>query len=115
MSGAQLLARVQPAALTPEPFPVQEVGARQRQAQARAGESLDRLAVQALGGLALVQERAAAGLDPSAQSVPPARVDSARRVSAAAASSRCPLRAAASTSSTSATLGTSGPHGRDVA
>jgi hypothetical protein len=74
VSGSQLLARLGPAALPSQPLPVQQVGAGQVGAQPGPGQALDRLAVQALGGLALAQQRPAARLDTQPQSVPAALV-----------------------------------------
>ena len=62
--GAQLLARVHAPALAAQPFAVEQVGARELGADARAAEPLDRLAVEALGVVAVAQQRARARLDP---------------------------------------------------
>ena len=50
VGGAQLLARVQAAALAAQPFAVEQMGAGELHADAGAAEPLDRLAVEALGG-----------------------------------------------------------------
>src|SRR4051794_41956960 len=60
---AQLLARVEPAALPAQPFAVQEVSAGELHADASPGEPLDRLAIEPLGGLAIAKERPQARLD----------------------------------------------------
>ncbi len=62
--GAQLLAGVQAPLLAAQPFAVEEMGASELGADPRAGEPLDRLAVEALGGLAVAEQRPRAGLDP---------------------------------------------------
>ena len=64
VGGAQLLARVDAAALAAQPLAVEQVGAGELGAQPRAAQALDRLAIQALGGLAFAQQRARAGRDP---------------------------------------------------
>src|SRR4051812_30584038 len=51
--GAQLLARVKPAPLAPKPFAVDEVGAGELQAQARASQAFDRLPIAAVGSVAV--------------------------------------------------------------
>ena len=56
--GAQLLARVRATALAAQPFRVEQVRASELHALARAAEARDRLAVPALGGIPLAQERA---------------------------------------------------------
>ena len=63
MARAQLLARVDPAALAAQPLAVEQVGAGELEAHAGAAKPLDRLAVEALGGLAVAEQRARAGLD----------------------------------------------------
>src|SRR4051794_41829062 len=60
---AQLLARVEPAALPAQPFAVQEVSAGELHPDASPGEPLDRLAIEPLGGLAIAKERPRARLD----------------------------------------------------
>src|SRR4051794_35574665 len=62
--GAQLFAGVEPAALAPQPLAVEQVGAGELHADARACEPFDRLAIEAVGLVAFVEERAAAGVDP---------------------------------------------------
>src|SRR5437588_2170335 len=64
--GAQLLASVEAAPLPPQPFAVEEMGAGELHADARASEPLNRLAIQAVGLVAVGEQRAAAGLDPEA-------------------------------------------------
>jgi hypothetical protein len=53
--------------------------------EASAGEAVDRLTVEGLGGLAVADQRLRAGLDVDAQSVPLARVIAESRVTAPAA------------------------------
>ena len=106
--GAQLLARVEAAALAAQPFAVEQVRASELQRDAGAAEPLDRLAVErARRPRRRSAARASAPRCPSAQSVPLGvralaqpleRVGGQRRAS--------PLRTAASTSSTSAQAGT---------
>src|SRR3954447_10486776 len=60
---AQLLASVQAPFLAAQPFSVEQMGAGEVDPDARAREPLDRLAVEALGGLVLAEQRARAGLD----------------------------------------------------
>ena len=60
---AELLARVDPAALAAQPFAVEQVSARELRPQPRAAQPLDRLAIEGRGSLALAQQRAGAGLD----------------------------------------------------
>src|SRR3954465_12277244 len=60
---AQLLPRVEPAALPTQPFAVQEVSAGELHPDASPGEPLDRLAIEPLGGLAIANERPRAPLD----------------------------------------------------
>src|SRR5271168_5442575 len=55
--GAQLLARVDAAVLASQPFTVEQVGAGERPADAGAAEPVDRLAVEAIGNLAVAQQR----------------------------------------------------------
>src|SRR6266568_8041533 len=62
--GAQLLAGIDPPVLPAQPLPVEEVGAGERHPDAGAGEAVDPLAVLALGGLALAEQRPRARLDP---------------------------------------------------
>src|SRR3954468_24594504 len=64
--GAQLLAGVQATPLIPQPLAVDEMGAGEVHPQARASEPLDRLSIQALGRVALAEQRAAARLGPEA-------------------------------------------------
>ena len=59
----QLLARIDAPALTAQPLPVEQARACELDADARAGEAIDRLAVQALGGVSLAREGAHAGAD----------------------------------------------------
>src|SRR5215831_2804759 len=60
---AKLIAGVMPAPLAAQPFAVKQLGACKIQAQARAAEAVDCLAVEALGGLAVADECPRAGLD----------------------------------------------------
>src|SRR5260370_7071606 len=53
VGAAQLLARVEPTALSAQPFAKQEVGAGERHVQATMADPADRLAVEALGRLPL--------------------------------------------------------------
>src|SRR5437763_1279124 len=53
--GAQLLARVEAATLAPQPFAVDEVGAREREAEARASQLFDRLPIDAVGSVAVAE------------------------------------------------------------
>ena len=63
VGGAELRARVDPPVLAAQPLAVEQVRAGELRAQPRAAQPLDRLAVQALGALALAQQRARAGPD----------------------------------------------------
>jgi hypothetical protein len=58
-----LLAGIEVARLAPEPLLVEEVGAGELHAEARAAEPLDRFAIESVGGLAVAEQRAAARLD----------------------------------------------------
>jgi hypothetical protein len=60
---AQLLARVASAALAAQPFAVQEMTAGELDVDAGAGEPLDRLAIERLGGFPVAEQRLRAGLD----------------------------------------------------
>src|SRR5258707_7089099 len=64
VGGAQLLARVAAAALAAQPFPVEQVSAGQLGAVPGPAEVADRLAVQAVSGLAVAEQRADAGFHP---------------------------------------------------
>ena len=68
--GVQLLARVAAAALSAQPFTVEEVSAGEFGARGGRAQMTDRLTVQALGRVALAQQRAGACLDSQAQAVP---------------------------------------------
>ena len=101
--GAQLLAGLAAPALAAQPLAVQQVGAGQFGAQPGAAEPLDRLAVQALGLLALAQQRPGPRLDPQ----PPVGAAGPGRFRSAGPARRwpravLPVRAAASISSGSA-------------
>ena len=63
MGGAQLLARVDAAALAAQPLAVEQVGAGELRTQRRSAEPLDRLAVERVGGRPLAQQSSAARLD----------------------------------------------------
>ena len=131
MRGAQLGAGVHPAVLAAQPLSVQQAGPGQFRAELGPAQPVDRLAVLVLGGAALAGlafgSVALAGLAfdgvalawpstvwpslssawqrariPRPKSVPPARVKSASRSNAAAATDPFPLRTAASISSGSA-------------
>src|SRR5258708_34836152 len=62
VGAAQLLARVEPTALSAQPFAIQEVGTGERHLQATMAEPADRLAVEALSRLTGRQHRARARL-----------------------------------------------------
>src|SRR5206468_4247661 len=62
--GAQLLAGVQAAPLAPQPLAIEQVGPHELYAHASAPQPLDRLLVEALGGAAVAEQRARAGLHP---------------------------------------------------
>src|SRR5215207_1318982 len=59
----QLLARIDAPSLTAQPLPVEQARACELDADARVAEVIDRLAVQALGGISLTCEGAHAGTD----------------------------------------------------
>src|SRR4051794_2013375 len=59
----QLLARIDAPSLTAQPLPIEQARACELDSDARAGEAIDRLAVQALGGISLTCEGAHAGAD----------------------------------------------------
>src|SRR5439155_2130092 len=61
---AQLLARVYPPALASQPLAVEQMGARELHAHAGPAEVRDRLAVEALGDLALAHKRMRTRFDP---------------------------------------------------
>ena len=63
MGVAELLAGVGAAVLAAQPFAVQKVSASQLGTEPGAAEPFDRLPVQAISGLTLADQRAAAGLD----------------------------------------------------
>jgi hypothetical protein len=63
VGGSQLIARVAPAALAAQPFAVQEMTTGELDADAGAGEALDRLAIERLGGFPVAQQRPRARLD----------------------------------------------------
>jgi len=60
MGGLERSACVDPAMVPPQPLAVEQVRAGELHAHACAAERVDRLAVEALGGIALAQQRAAA-------------------------------------------------------
>ena len=62
--GTQLLPRVRAAALPAQPFPVQQVRPGQLGAEPGPAQPLDRLPVEPVGGLAVAEQGADAGLDP---------------------------------------------------
>ncbi len=64
VGGAQLLARVAAAALAAQPLAVEQVSAGQFRAVPGPAEVADRLAVQAVSGLAVAEQRAYAGFHP---------------------------------------------------
>ena len=97
VGSAYLLARVGALAPPAQPFAVQQVGTGQLQAELGAAEPVDRLAVQAVGGLAVAQQRPGARLDAQSDVLP--RVVSASWSRASPAMCVFPLRAAASISS----------------
>ena len=102
MGDPQLLASVGTAVLAAQPLAVEQVRAGEFGPQRSTAEPVDRLAVEALGGLALAQQRARARLDSQPEPGLPAWVMLASRISASAASWVFPLRTAASISSGSA-------------
>jgi hypothetical protein len=57
VGGVQLPTGVGSPVLPAQPFPVQQVGAGEMNGHARAGQPLDRLAVEPLGSLAVAQQR----------------------------------------------------------
>src|SRR5260370_18371415 len=59
---AQLPARIEPTALSAQPFAIQELGAGECHMQATMAESADRLAVEGLGRITVAQQRARARL-----------------------------------------------------
>src|SRR3954447_5709283 len=61
--GAQLPAGVEAAALTSQPFPVEEVSPGELEPDTGTGEMRDRLAIQTVGELALAEQRTHARLD----------------------------------------------------
>jgi hypothetical protein len=67
---AQLLARVEPAALAPQPFAVEEIGAGQFDADAGTAEAFDGLAIEPFCDRAVGEERSTASLDPEPPVVP---------------------------------------------
>jgi hypothetical protein len=71
VGGAELLARIDAAAFAPQPFAVEQMGPGQLRAHAAAAQPLDRRAVQALGGLAVAQQRPGARHDQLAAGVQP--------------------------------------------
>ena len=64
MGGAQVLARVGAAALAAQPFAVEEVGAGELHTDGSAGQAIDRLAIEALGGLVIAEQSPRARCDP---------------------------------------------------
>ena len=64
MGGPKLLARVETPVLATQPFAVHELGAGQVGRDVAARQPLDRLLVEGLGGRAVGQQRARAGLEP---------------------------------------------------
>jgi hypothetical protein len=61
--GAQLFAGIDAPVLASQPFSVEQVGAAERPADAGAAKPVDRLAIEALGCIAVAQHRARARLD----------------------------------------------------
>jgi hypothetical protein len=61
IGGAKVLARIGPAVLAAQPFPVEQVGAGQLRADLGAPEALDRFPVPALGRLAVTEQGVDAG------------------------------------------------------
>ena len=61
--GAQLVAGVEAARLAPQPFAIEQVGPRELHAHAGAAQPLDRFVVEAIGGVAVAEQRARARLD----------------------------------------------------
>ena len=60
---SELLARIDAAAASAQPFAVQQMRASEVEGDATAAEAVDRLAVEALGDRAVAQQRCAARLD----------------------------------------------------
>src|SRR3954452_6870740 len=60
----QLMAGVDAAPLAAQPLAIEQVGPRKLHAHAGARQPLERLLIEALGGLAVAEQRARAGLDP---------------------------------------------------
>ena len=63
MRGSKLLARVDAARASAQPFAVQQMGASEVEGDAAVAEAFDRLAVEALGERAVAQQRARTRLD----------------------------------------------------
>ena len=97
----QLLASVDAPALATQPLAVEQAGAGELRTQPGAPEAIDRFAVQALGGLALRQQRARPRLDAERPVGVAVLGVLAQPREAAAASSVFPVLLAASTSSLS--------------
>ena len=93
MRGAQLLACVDAPVLTTQPLAVEQTGAGELAAEARAAEPLDRLAVEPLRGIALAQQRPRARLDAERPVGAARRVLLESRPSASAATFGPPLLA----------------------
>src|SRR5664279_3277269 len=64
VSGSQFLASVQAPVLTPQPFAVEEMRARELGRKPRAAQSFDRFAVQRFSRIAVCQQRSRTGGDP---------------------------------------------------
>src|SRR4051812_18653647 len=62
--GAQLLSRIDPSALSPQPLAVEEVGASELQPITGASEPFDGFATEAVRDTAVAEQRARAGLEP---------------------------------------------------
>src|SRR5918999_5351977 len=64
VGGAQLFARVEAPALAAQPLAEEQMGTRELYAHARALKPLDRLPIEAVGGLAVAQQRSRTGFGP---------------------------------------------------
>jgi hypothetical protein len=78
---AQLLARIEAAAITAQPLPVEEMRTGEVRTELSAAQPVDRLAIEVVGGGAVAQQRPAASLDAEATSLPQGCVVSASRSS----------------------------------
>jgi hypothetical protein len=112
---AQLRAGAHAAVLPAQPFTVEQVGAGEFRAHTRPAQPVDRLAVELVGGRRVAQQRPAAGLDAGRDIVVAGLRGLRQPRERVVASSVSPARAAASMSSGSAKMETSGSKGFEVA